>query len=169
MRRRALLTMRLFALITLGALTVASTACYEQAPRWGPLAGIADSLLPRHSVNGCRAYGPESPGDPPVHACTGGETAVLVDRWGRVQRVIRHERPSAQSVLEHYQALRAQLAARLGPGRPVCFSANGRWPEGRQWQRAAYWAYVTPAVDTTEVELVWGLGTPQIANSCRSA
>ena len=161
--------MRLYNLVASGVLTVASAACYERAPRWGSLAGIADSLLPDALILGCRVQDLELPGNPVFHGCAGAETAILVDRWGRVQRVIRHERPKDQSVLQHYQIRVTQLAAQLGPGKPVCFSENGRWPGGRTWQSTEYWVYVTPAIDTAEVELVWALGTPRFTTGCLGA
>jgi hypothetical protein len=158
--------MRRFATAGLSVLTAGVAACYEHAPRRGPLAVVADSLLPRSAVAGCRPSELELPGDPRVHACTGGETALLIDRWGRVRRIIRHERPTRGSVLALYLARAGELTTVMGSGQPVCFGEDGRWPEGRQWQGAEFFTYVTPAVDTTEVELVWALGRPRFGHTC---
>ncbi len=150
-------------------IAIGLSACYEQAPRSGPLAHIADSLLPQQTVAWCRSYHAELPGEPTVHTCTGGRTAVLVDRWGRVQRVIRHEGPGPGGVLDLYNERARQLATTLGAGQRVCFGEDGRGPMGRQWSSPEYTAYVTMAVDTTEVELVFALGRPRFGSSCLGA
>jgi hypothetical protein len=134
------------------------------------LAAVADSLLPRAAVVACRELGPESPGEPPVRGCTGSdrETGLLIDRWGRVQRVIRHGRPARDSVVALYAEWSRRLATELGPGEAVCFGEHGGGPQGRRWQQPGYFAYVTVAVDTSEVELVYALGTPRVGGRCRA-
>jgi len=97
-------------LALVGLCLVGASACYERAPRSGPVAAVADSLLPRAAVVTCRE---------------------------------------------------------LGPSEAVCFGEDGTEPEGRLWQQPAYYAYVTVAPDTSEVELVYTLGRPRVRSSCR--
>jgi hypothetical protein len=134
------------------------------------LAGVADSLLLRSAVIACRDLGRGALDEPPVRGCTGisQETGLLVDRWGRVQRVIRHGRPASDSVVALSTEWSGRLAKKFGPGERVCFGEDDRPAEGLQWQQPGYFAYVAVGVGTSEVELVYALGKPRYGNPCRA-
>ena len=142
-------------------------ACYEHAPRRGPLARIADSLQPRTlRVEQCRDF-PADLDSPHVRGCLVGTTAVMVDRMGRVQHIVRHERTTRDSAAQVYGRELATLQAAYGPGVAVCYEEDGRPPEGRFWQLPAFHVHLTPARDSLDIELAYALGRPKYGAKCR--
>ena len=98
---------------------LAIVACFEHAPRRGPLAARADSIVPRSQPLRCRRFSQSVllPQQAPHHACTpeADSTAVLyIGRSGRVLGLL--ESWANDSIgLDRATRTVAALSAQLGP------------------------------------------------------
>jgi hypothetical protein len=121
------------------ALLAFAAGCYEHAPRRGPLAALADSLVDVAGRGACLAIPAEHvlPGDPAHASCPiGPDTAAFydVDRTGRVLRVVRNWASDSVGRAEAAR-VRQQLTSQFGA--PTYAGDDTHGNQVYSWETAA--------------------------------
>jgi hypothetical protein len=133
------------------AFTTLLAGCGHNPTRSGPLAGLADSLLPDRGIQTCTIV----PADMDLERqgfreCVSGDRAVLlrVEATGRVRRV-------SQSWASPPQSLRAEIVGALqrgyGPGVAIC---DPQVREGWRWETPTYRIEVFVTAADNRLELM---------------
>lgn len=151
---------------------VVTAACSGSGQRSGPLATLAEAVMPADAPTTCLdVVEPPSLTATRNTACqvhVGDTTVTIVKVRGgdRVVRVTRLWQPGEPLQVAYDRAVTA-LSDTLGAGRPICIGST-RDPAHR-WQRDSMFATLAQITQSAELELTFRLGRPAFAESCGSS